>query len=363
MYNTKKSLGTCTPTSCPKAGIKIHESNNEYKFNPFEQRPIQEQSYHNSHSHSHSAPPQRQKQNANLQNTKLSSLDLNLDNYSLEDLLTLFNINAINQDTLKDAKQIVLKMHPDKSKLDAKYFLFFSGAYKRLYGVYEFQNKSSNKKYVDEDFYNESNANVLNHMFEKNKKLKNPQDFNLWFNQQFEKHKLEDDENGAGHGDWLKSDDGIFSTNEKVTKTNMNEIFEKQKKHIQSLTVYQGISDSVASTLGGSLLMNDGNFSSSSGSLEYTDLKQAYTETVIPVTMEDYEKMPKFRNVNEYKNHRESVDTKPLTKEEAEAILLRKQKNMDQDSAALAYKYAKQAEKIKEKEKSFWADIKLITGW
>ena len=363
MQNTKKSLGTCTPTTCPKAGIKIHDSKNEYKFNPFEQRPLEPKQFaqnanHLPHPHAHS-----QSQNKNLQNTKLASLDLNLDNYSLEDLLTLFNIHSITHETLKDAKQIVLKMHPDKSKLDAKYFLFFSGAYKRLYGVYEFQNKSSNKKYVDEDFYNESNANVLNHMFEKNKNLKNPQDFNLWFNQQFDKHKLEDDENGVGHGDWLKSDDGIFNINEKVTKTNMNEIFEKQKKHIQSLTVYQGISDSFASTLGGSLLMNDGNFSSSSGTLEYTDLKQAYTETVIPVTMEDYEKMPKFRNVNEYKNHRESIDTKPLTKEESEMILHRKKQNMDHDSAALAYKYAKQAEKIKEKDNSFWADIKLITGW
>ena len=38
-------------------------------------------------------------------------------------------------------------------------------------------------------------------------------------------------------------------------------------------------------------LLNDGdNFSSE----HYTDLKQAYTETVIPVTLEDYEKMPKL---------------------------------------------------------------------
>jgi hypothetical protein len=109
--------------------------------------------------------------------------------------------------------------------------------------------------------------------------------------------------------------------------------------------------------------MNDGNFSSSGGSLEYTDLKQAYTETVIPVTMEDYEKMPKFRSVNEYKNHRESIDIKPLTKEEAEAVLMKRQQGMDKDSTALAYKYAKQAEKVKEKYKSFWSDIRFITGW
>jgi hypothetical protein len=340
MYNTKKNLGTCTPTSCPKAGIKIHDSNNDYKKNPFEERNARK----------------------DIQNTKLSTLDLDLDHYELEDLLNLFNMDCINETNLKNAKQIVLKMHPDKSKLDTKYFLFFSGAYKRIYGVYEFQNKSSNKKYKDEDFYDESNVHTLNHMFEKNKKLKDPNNFNAWFNNQFEKHKLEDDEQ-HGYGDWLKSNDGIIDINENVTKSNMNEIFERQKKHIQSITLYQGISDSSTSTLGGSLLMSDGNFSSSGGSLEYTDLKQAYTETVIPVTMEDYEKMPKFRNVNEYKNHRESIDTKPLTKEEAEAVLMKKQQGMDKDSAALAYKYAKQAEKVKEKDKSFWSDIRLITGW
>jgi hypothetical protein len=202
--NTKKSLGACTPTTCPKVGIKIHESNNEYKKNPFEDV----------------------KKSKNIQNTTLGSLDLDLDHYELNDLLNLFNMDCINENNLKNAKQIVLKMHPDKSKLDAKYFLFFSSAYKRIYGVYEFQNKSLNKKYKDEEFYEESNVRTLNDMFEKNKKLKDPTNFNSWFNEQFDKHKLDDDEQ-HGYGDWLKSNDGIMDINEKVTKTNMNEIFEK----------------------------------------------------------------------------------------------------------------------------------------
>ena len=46
----------------------------------------------------------------------------------------------------------------------------------------------------------------------------------------WQKNKLEEDENENGYGDWLKSDEGIYSINENVTKTNMNEIFEKQKK-------------------------------------------------------------------------------------------------------------------------------------
>ena len=96
------------PTSCPKAGIKIHESNNDYN---------------NSKKQSQLSKP------VSFQNTTLNSLDLDLDHYSLEDIYHLFNIseNKLTEETLKGAKQIVLKMHPDKSQLDSKYSLFFKG--------------------------------------------------------------------------------------------------------------------------------------------------------------------------------------------------------------------------------------------
>ena len=54
-----KNLGNRTTTSCPKIGIKIHESNNNYNSDPFNQI-----------------------------NTDNNGLDLELDNYSLEDLYT-----------------------------------------------------------------------------------------------------------------------------------------------------------------------------------------------------------------------------------------------------------------------------------
>ena len=46
---------------------------------------------------------------------------------------------------LKNAKKIVLKTHPDKSKLDKKYFLFFSSAYKILFQLYNFKNRIESK--------------------------------------------------------------------------------------------------------------------------------------------------------------------------------------------------------------------------
>ena len=337
----RKGLGECTPTSCPKAGIKIHYSDNDYRQNPFSNQ-------------SKLTNP------ISFKNSTLNSLDLDLENYSLDDLYHLFNINQgiLSEQSLKSAKQIVLKMHPDKSQLDSKYFLFFSKAYKRLFSIYEFQNRSSKKEFKESyDYYDDTNKIILDNFIENNKNIKDPKNFNNWFNNAFEKHRINNPIED-GYGEWLKSDEDYISINENVTKGNMNEIFEQKKKQIQSLTVYNGINDVFSSTFGGSLL--DG---SDVGSSDYTDLREAYTQTLIPVTMEDYNKIEKFNNLNEYKSHRDNINITPLSKEEAEKKLLYQQKQQDQHSAALAFKYAKETEKIKEKQKDFWSDLKQITGW
>jgi hypothetical protein len=312
-----------TNKTCNKSGIKIHHSNNNVK-NP------------------------------------ITLLDLDLNNYSLNDLYKLFNItdNTLSEPSLKHAKQIVLKMHPDLSMLDSKYFLFFSKAYKRLYGIYEFQNKSHNKSYKDEDFFDESNKNTLNNLFDKNKEFKDPVHFNKWFNDSFEKHRLENP-NEIGYGEWLKSDDGIMNISENVTKSNMNEIFEQKKKQMQSVSVYTGVTDLYSSNLGASsLLSSNDNFTTEL----YTDLRQAYTETLIPVTHEDYENIPKYNNVSEYKKHRDMSNSSPLSKEESENILLRRTTTLEDESTALAFKYAQESDRAKQKQQCFWGDIRQITN-
>lgn len=341
---------------CPKSGIKIHHSNNDTRYidtryiNQYEPNDL------NIYKQSKLTKP------VSYQNTTLDSLDLDLENYSLEDLFHLFNIaeGYLTEDSLKNAKQIVLKMHPDKSRLDSKYFLFFSKAYKRIYSIYEFQNKSTNtsKKNFDTQYFDESNKAVLDNMFEKNKEFKDPKNFNSWFNDAFEKHRI-DNPHDNGYGDWLKSNEGFISVDENVTKGNMNDIFEQKKRHIQSVIKYEGVQDMFASSLGGSLLDDE-----QIGSTEnYTDLRQAYTETLIPVTNDDYNKMQKFNNISEYKAHRERVDIKPISKEEAERKLYLQQQQYDKHSSALAFKYAKEAERAKEKQNDFWSGIKQITGW
>jgi hypothetical protein len=258
-------------------------------------------------------------------------------------------------------------MHPDKSQLDPKYFRFFSAAYKRIFNIFEFQNKSQNKRPTtnDEDYYDESNKNVLNSMFETNKGLKDPKNFNSWFNEKFEKHSkdiLEDDVANKGYGDWLKSDEGLYSVNDNITKANMNDAFERQKKQIQSLTVYQGINDSFSSFSGSLLGDQSDNFTGTNGALGYTDLRQAHIESVIPITQEDYDRMPKYKTLSEYKARRDTVDTSPLSKQESERILLQQGRELEQQSAALAYKYAQQSERARQNNQSFFTDIRQIKG-
>lgn len=328
---------------CPKAGIKIREQPTDI-FRPSQVRtPV------------------------NFYQTSLNNLDLELDHYSLEDLYKLFNIpeHHLSEQALKNAKQIVYKMHPDKSQLDAKYFRFFSAAYKRVFSIFEFQNKSLNKRLAtskgDNDFYDESNNAVLNNMFEQNKGLKDPKNFNSWFNDKFEKHGLDDDQSNKGYGDWLKSDEGLYSGNDNITKANMNEAFEQQKKQLQALTTYQGVNDSFSSFSGSMLGDQSDNFTGSNGALGFTDLRQAHIESVIPVTQEDYDKMPKYKSLSEYKASRDNIDTSPISKQESERMLLKQGQNLEKQSAALAYKYAQQSERARQNNQSFFTDIRQIT--
>jgi hypothetical protein len=295
---------------------------------------------------------------------KINDLDLDIDNYNLDDILNLFKLESdFDENDLKQAKKIVLQVHPDKSRLPAKYFIFYSKAYKVLYNIHEFRNKSSNKK--EENYAilsNEDKNKALENFFEKNKSLKNPQGFNAWFNEQFEKNKIAVESEETGYGDWLRSEEDV-EPEKKISQAEMAIEFDKKKKQVRSLVVHKDISDIYANNLGGSNLSNNApeEFSSDLFSnLSYQDLKQAHTESVIPVTEEDYFNIKKFNNVNEYVSYRSTQDTKPLSEMQAMEYLKNKSRIDDQEASKRAYDLAKQVEQSKQNSKSFWGNILKI---
>jgi hypothetical protein len=271
--------------SCPKAGIKIHSSNNDVKYGYNDDqvafynkikgqnkdtgvRITDNKNHYEIDPFDGANPFNNPDGEDDLKNIiynpeSYNKLDLNIDNYSHKDVYNLFGIEEqrLTHDIMKKSKKIVLKTHPDKSKLEPKYFLFFIKAYKRLYAVYEFQNKNINKVEDHVTYESKEHNQLLTQFFEKDKSLKDPNNFNKWFNDQFEKHKIED-QNNTGYGDWLKSNENIDDTG-KITQSQLHTEIERKKRQVRDIVSYQGVETQYASTTGGSALLdNNQNFSS-----------------------------------------------------------------------------------------------------
>ena len=294
--------------------------------------------------------------------------DLNIDNYDFPEILNLFQLSVnFNDADLKRAKRKVLSLHPDKSRLDPKYFLFYSKAYKVLYSIFEFNNRSTKKStntdtYIPLDTEEENKRTALTNFFDNNKELKNSSSFNEWFNKEFEKQKAENENEHSGYGEWLKSNDDTMDTANIRSLSDMNEEVNKRKTQVRSMIVHQDISEFNSGNMG-AMLGSDTNSNYSSGmfgSVQYQDLKQAHVESVIPVTDEDYANVKKFKDVTEYNIYRTSQDTRPLTEQQALQYLANKEKQEETLSSKRAFELAKQTEEANARNQHFWAGIMKI---
>lgn len=304
------------------------------------------------------------------------SVDLDITNYDLHDILELFKISAnFNEADLKQAKQMVLKLHPDKSKLSAEYFIFYSKAYKMLYSIWEFRKKgeannkeknnekNNNVEYSAKDFTEKDKKKLLDNYFESNDKFKNKKDFNKWFNDQFDKHNLISETDNKGYHNWLKSDEGIDDMYDKnVTMATLAQEFDKKKQQARSLILHQDIVE-FSYNGGSSSLSTEAPSSFDSdifSNLPFQDLYKAHTENVIPVTEDDYRNKEKFNNVNEYVSYRNKQDTKPLSEQQAHQYLNQREKKEEEMATSRAYNLARQTEQAKNKNQEFWSGIQLL---
>jgi len=287
----------------------------------------------------------------------MDGLDLELNNYNLTDLLKLFNFDYdFDKNALKQAKKIVFMTHPDKSGLDKEYFLFFSSAYKVIYKIYEFRYKSENKNTEYTVEKNESNEELL-------KTIKNTKNFNKWFNLMFETNtQLKNDDRDYGYGDWIKSNENL--DDRVATKDTMNSIIDEKKREIRQLTVYKTFSELNSQSGLYELTMERPETYSSDifSKLQYDDLKRAHTETVVPVTMDDYISKKKYNNVNELQNDRASNDIVPLSYNQATDYLNRKKELETKTDIERAYKLARQEEDVRKINNNWWSKIKYLTN-
>ena len=249
-------------------------------------------------------------------------MDLNIDHYSLKELLTLFKLNEnFTLSEFKDAKRILYALHPDKCDKDIKYYLFFKKAYSLLESVNSFKHKIQENVDAHLTF-----DEIIDGMADHDKKTivdslsVNP-NFNRDFNKLFDTYYIKEEDNG--HGNWLQSNE------------DMNTSYEDRKKQSRALVV---------STIEECPKEN------------YTDLKNAYTvNSVLGVSEEDY--VQKYKNIHDLKQERDTQNLTPLNTQEANNQLMQQEERESKWATEQAFKFVKQTEKNKVNQKSFWSHL------
>ena len=282
----------------------------------------------------------------------LENLDLNIENYNLNDLLNLFKLkNNFTEEDLKNAKKIVLQTHPDKSKLDKKYFLFFSSAYKIVFQIYNFKCRVDDKNteyYIEED---ENNKLLIEKILKKD-------NFNEWFNKEFEKLNIK--ENNNGYEEWLKSEENMdYRT---TTKNNMERDIYEKKKELRSIVKREEIKSIQELQDNNILGLNEVEEYSSDifSNFRYEDLKKAHIESVIPVTEEDIDEKNIFNNLEQLNRHRNSENLTPLSLKQANEYLHDIKNNDEEININRAYNLALENEKNNKLNNEWWKNLRQI---
>ncbi len=287
----------------------------------------------------------------------MEDLDLNIQNYDLEDILNVFKLNyQFTEAELKGAYKMVLKTHPDKSGLKKEVFLFFKQAYSVLSKIYYFRHRR--KECAHQTNYtvetDEEKAKLLHKLDGKSVK-----DFNKWFNKMFEKTRVSDDSVDKGYGDWYKN--GEVDPAKKISMNDMASEFEKKKNECKALVVKRDVMEIGAQS--GYNLSRDAPQEYSSeifSKLNYEDLKKAHTETVVPVTKEDFERTKKFKSVESYRRHRAAQLSAPPSLQQSRAFLRKKELESSEMETRRVYSILKRDEEVAQNNEKWWGHLRLL---
>ncbi len=94
--------------------------------------------------------------------------------------------------------------------------------------------------------------------------------------------------------------------------------------------------------------------------LAYDDLKVAHTESVIPVSNRDYEKIQKLNNIGSLREFRNRQNLKPMSKQEAENQIIRNNNIEDENNTQLAYRLTQQAEQAEKANTKLWNILRTL---
>jgi len=256
--------------------------------------------------------------------------NLNIHMYSLNELVeNIFHLKMpLTIESLKEAKKMVVKMHPDKSRLPPEYFRFYKRAFELILDFYKSEHKQNQTITEDTTKYDaEVPSSPLPETASVTKTLKSmpTEVFQRRFNQLFEEN-MGVSRPDASRNEWFTSAESQYAVPETVSSKNMGAIFESIKvKQLASQLVVKQDLETVQPTTGTNLYeeAEEGAYITTDpfGKLKYEDLRKVHKDQTIFAVGATTHTLPQYKSAEQYAQERSRQVTNPIEKAAAERIL------------------------------------------
>ena len=298
--------------------------------------------------------------------------NLTIQSYSLDEIMGLFDLDSydISIENLKVAKKKVLMLHPDKSKLDAKYFLFYKKAFDIIVQFFDNQNRQNRsiqpKDVAYEPNYNDQDTNTTKQITKNVQEMKSD-NFQEKFNELFEANQMGVRPN-TERNEWFQQENSAYDVpQEKMSKQAMNDNFQRIKDQNNGLIQYNGVQSLNQDSATSNNFYDDDDFqdkymtSDPFSKLKFDDLRKVHRDqSVLAVSEQDINNIKTYGSVEEFNRARSEHSYEPLEKQHADRLLQEQEKAMQQRMMRKEYQSKLQTEQYSEKNKDVMASFLLL---
>jgi hypothetical protein len=299
------------------------------------------------------------------------SHNLNINMYSFKELLELFQLDyKISIEDLKRAKMMVLKMHPDKSRLPADYFLFYKKAFDIVVQYYNESVKTTaevpttEQKYIPETSDKRVSKTVNKAMNDMGQDR-----FQQTFNQLFEENMKKPVR--ADQNDWFKNNDPLYQFDTIASVSGLAGAVESIKKTNAALVRYNGVENmnSGGPSYGNLYDEDEGEASDRYvtcdpfSKLKFDDLRKVHKDqTVLAVSETDFANMKTYGSIDQLQRDRGAMQIQHVDRSESERILDQREQVLRQQMLAKQHAANLRSMEYAEKNKSVMASFLKLTN-
>jgi hypothetical protein len=284
--------------------------------------------------------------------------------YSFKEILDLFKLSYdfdINE--LKRAKIMVLKMHPDKSRLPPDYFLFYKKAFDIIVDYFNEKQKVNVQVPHNEMKYEpETPEKATYKQVGKTMKEMGTQKFQEKFNELFEANMVKKRNDSVN--DWFKQNDPLYQFDEIQSTSGLGRAMEHIKEKSSALSKYKGV-ENMTYSLGNELYEDESSAYVSCdpfGKLKYDDLRKVHKDqTVFAVSERDFDKVQKYTSMDQLQRERGSANLTPIEKTYAEQMLAEKEAAIQKAMLAKKHQDNLRTMEYAEKNKSVMSSFFQLT--